>query len=124
MSIPDLTADGLLPAGVFECTLPEIQGRFGSFSVTDRRCELFEKLDDYVREARLTGFVIELLIDGSFVTGKPDPGDIDLIAILNAAHDLSAPLRPFEYNVVSRRQGRNCRGLHLFVTIAGSKSVD
>ena len=96
MPIPDLTAEGYLPPGIHECTLDEVRDRFGSFSGSDRRCRLFEAFEDYVREVRATGFVQELLIGGSFVTDKRDPGDIDFTAVLRAPHDMSVALRPFD----------------------------
>jgi predicted nucleotidyltransferase len=46
--------------------------------------------------------VVELIIDGSFVTGKANPSDVDLVVVLASGHDFSADLRPFEYNFLSK----------------------
>ncbi len=43
-----------------------------------------------------------LLIDGSFVTAKPAPNDIDAIAVLRPGHDFERDLPMSEYAVVSR----------------------
>jgi hypothetical protein len=115
MPIPDLDGAGLLPPGIHDCTADEVRVRFGAFQGTDRRCRLYQKLDTYIREALDTGMVAELIIDGSFVTAKPDPGDIDLILVLAGSHDFSAQLRPFEYNVLSRRQVRKLYGFDILV---------
>jgi hypothetical protein len=42
-----------------------------------------------------------VLVDGSFVTAKIDPNDIDLILIVPEVHDFSADISLAEYNVVS-----------------------
>ena len=65
---------------------------------------LFAKLEQYIEELRSTGMAAGLVVDGSFVTDKVEPNDIDLVLILPANHDFAAELRPFEYNVLSRRR--------------------
>jgi hypothetical protein len=59
--------------------------------------------------------IAEIVVDGSFVTAKPDPNDTDLIPVLNKGHDFTAELRPFEYNVLSTRQARKIYGFDLLV---------
>lgn len=83
MSIPKLRKDGWLPVGIHDCTLEEIEKRFGSFKKTDKRVQLFEKLCQLVQDAWRTGFVKEFFIDGSFTSAKGEPGDIDLIIVLD-----------------------------------------
>jgi len=120
MPIPDLDDDGVLPAGVHDCTLAEVLLCFGTFKTTDRRPKLFEKLEALVHEAWATGLLGEIIIDGSFVTAKPDPNDIDLILVLKQGHDFSAELRPFEYNVLSRRQVRKLYGFDVLLAPPGT----
>lgn len=83
MSIPKLRKDGWLPVGIYTCSLSEIEKRFGKFKRTDRRIELFNKLVQLVTDAYRTGFVKEFFIDGSFTSAKDEPGDIDLIIVLD-----------------------------------------
>jgi hypothetical protein len=104
MPIPPLDEHGFLPVGIHDCSLEEVKARFGSFQVSDRRPGLFQKLQALVAEARAAGFARSLLIDGSFVTAKPDPNDIDLVLVLPLAHDLAADLPPAQYNLVSKRR--------------------
>lgn len=120
MPIPGLDNAGLLPPGVYDCTLDEVRQAFGVFQTTDRRPRLFDKLQALIQQAWATGFVAEIIIDGSFVTSKPDPNDIDLILVLNAGHDFTAELRPFEYNVLSTRQARKTYGFDLLVASAAT----
>jgi hypothetical protein len=124
MPIPALTSDGFLPEGVHDCTLAELRERFGQFQATDVRCRLFERLERFVREATATGLVAEIIIDGSFVTEKDSPNDIDLILVLRPGHDFGADLRPREYNVVSRRHVRRQFGFDMLLVEQGTMDVD
>ena len=63
-------------------------------------------------------------MDGSFVTAKSDPDDIDVIVVLPADHDFTKSLRPFEYNVLSRRQVRKRYGIDLLLTAEGRPEFD
>jgi hypothetical protein len=85
MPIPALNDKGLLPEGLYDCTLAEIGARFGQFQRTDRRVQLFAKLCALVEEEQRAGIATALLIDGSFALSKPSPGDIDLVIVLPEA---------------------------------------
>lgn len=122
MPVPSLDAAGLLPDGVHDCSLAEVRDRFGTFQTSDRRPRLFDKLELFVKQAWQTDMVAEIVVDGSFVTATPHPNDIDLILVLYADHEFSAALRPFEYNVLSRRQVRRIYGFDVLVAVEGSSS--
>jgi hypothetical protein len=100
MPIPPLDEEGYLPPGVHLCTLEEVDEHFGGSQGSNRRLRLFARLKEYVRDARQTGMAVALFLDGSFVTAKPDPNDIDLGLVLKPDHEFGAQLRPFEYNVI------------------------
>ncbi len=52
-----------------------------------------------------------LIVDGSFIMARIDePDDIDLILILPVEWDFDAELRPFEYNVTSKKRVRRRYG--------------
>ena len=122
MPIPALD-DGLLPPGVHQCTMQEIHDTFGTFQLSSRRCRLFEQLETFVSEIKSTGLVVAVIVDGSFVTGKPEPNDIDLILILPAQHDFSSELRPHVYNVLSRRQVRKRHGFDILIAVEGEPEL-
>jgi hypothetical protein len=65
---------------------------------------LFDRLALFVAEARAADFAGSLLVDGSFVTGKPDPNDIDLVLVLPSSHDLSVDLPASQYDLVSKKR--------------------
>ena len=100
--IPEL-ADGVLPEGIHLCTMEEVAEAFGRFWRSDRRLRLTEQLRRFVEDARKSGIVAAVVIDGSYVTQKPEPDDIDLIVALRPGLPRDVELRPFEYNVQSRR---------------------
>src|ERR1700730_1357210 len=79
--IPELV-DGVLPEGLHNCTLREIEDRFGRGGRTEQRSRLTQRLGEFIEEARRTGFVAAVVIDGSYVTAKADPNDIDVIVML------------------------------------------
>ena len=121
MPIPLLDADGFLPVGVHDCTLEEVKARFRSFQTTNRRPQLFAKLEAFLKEVRAAGIVQSVLVDGSFVTTKPEPNDIDLIFVLAPGHNFSADLSPTEYNVLSKRRVYRQHGFDLLVACADSE---
>ena len=84
MAIPELNDDGLLPEGLHECSLGEILERFGRFQQSDRRRRLGQRLQEFLGDVGSTGLAVAVVIDGSFVTGKPEPNDIDLVGFCAA----------------------------------------
>lgn len=102
--IPPLEG-GALPDGVHDCTVEELESAFARFQESDRRVRLTGRLKEYLAEARASGIVVAVLIDGSYVTAKAEPDDIDLIVVVKPGVD-TTNLRPFEYNVISKRMIR------------------
>ena len=72
--IPDFTAHGLLPEGVHPATLEEVLERFGG---NERRNKLLAGLVEALRLLRAAG-CRRVYINGSFVTSKELPNDIDV----------------------------------------------
>jgi hypothetical protein len=102
MAIPPLNEEGLLPPGIHDCTFEELESVFGQNQwITDtepgyrrqklntQRSKLCERLQAYLEEWRRLEQGVEILVDGSFVTSKPDPNDIDLIVVLPEGWDLT-----------------------------------
>ena len=117
--IPPLE-DGVLPKGIHECTFEELERAFGQFQRSDRRINLIAKLKAYLDEARNSGLVIAAIIDGSFVTIKDEPEDIDLIVVLKPDVPWDS-LRPFEYNAVSKRMIKQMYRFDAYVYVEGSE---
>jgi hypothetical protein len=79
LRIPQFRADGCLPEGLHSASEAEVLFRFGSR--TRRRRRLALRLRRWAELARQVGGR-RLLIDGSFVTAKDKPNDIDAVILL------------------------------------------
>ncbi|MGE5303300.1 MAG: DUF6932 family protein [Alphaproteobacteria bacterium] len=122
--IPSLNENGWLPEGVHDCTLQEAAERFGSFQSSDRRPELWMKFTEFIREVKACQWMEAVLVDGSYVTAKPDPGDIDLALVVSASHDFSADLPPAQYNLLAQRRVRRRFGFDIVVVKSGSGDLE
>jgi len=75
--IPDLIDIGslwdVLPAGIHDSTLDEVKARFAT---NDCRRAIFDGFERALTALRLAG-CRTIYLDGSFVTGKPNPMDFD-----------------------------------------------
>lgn len=81
--------------------MDEIKARFGSFQGSDRRPQLFAKLAELIDELRKSSLIIALVMNGSFVTGKAAPNDVDVLIVLGKGHDWQADLTPGDYTLLS-----------------------
>lgn len=79
LAIPRFRSDGYLPDGLYLASESEIIFRFGSS--TRRRKLLTLRLRRWIDLTRLIGGK-RLLVDGSFVTAKSEPHDIDSVILL------------------------------------------
>src|SRR5688500_12063989 len=76
--LPPFDEFGNLPAGIHVCTVPELIARFGTCS--DERITEINELVRFIDEARVAG-VRRLLVNGSFVTAKTSPNDVDVVVL-------------------------------------------
>lgn len=74
--IPDFDDYGYLPAGIYDSDIKQVKSRFCH---NDHRASQFEKLEKYF--ARLSIFCVSFscYLDGSFISDKDEPSDIDLV---------------------------------------------
>jgi len=74
MTIPPFNKAGELPPGEHETSVSRVRKRFGSSSA--QRKELMQGLEDAAENLRGAG-VKKIWINGSFVTNKKEPNDVD-----------------------------------------------
>lgn len=117
--IPPLE-DGVLPDGVHDAAVDEVAAAFGRFQHSDRRIRLTDRLRAHLDDARRAGIVAAAVVDGSYVTAKDEPDDIDVVVVLKPGVD-TQKLRPFEYNTVSKRMIRKLYKLDAFPHVDGSE---
>ena len=84
MPIPGFDRHGLLPAGTYRCSMTEVESRFGWNRHRKRFVELLGHF--LLREIR-PRFAQAFFVNGSFVTDKEEPGDVDVVLDMRAAHD-------------------------------------
>src|SRR5438093_1101323 len=104
--------------------MDELKARFGSFQTSDRRPQLFAKFMALYSEAKVAGIVRAIIVDGSFVTAKPEPNDIDLVIVVAPDHDLSADLSPAAYNIVSKKRVQRRFGFDMVAVREGTTEYD
>lgn len=81
MAIPELIDKYHLPPGEYECTIDEIEKRFGILNDTRKNVwECFKNLLFRFNQLEIKPEII--LIDGSFVTGRELPGDVDFAMLI------------------------------------------
>src|SRR5688572_22249569 len=78
-TIPSFRADGYLPEGLYLASEAEVLFRFGT--ATRRRRRLALRMRRWIELTRGVGGQ-RLLIDGSFVTAKGEPNDVDAVLLL------------------------------------------
>src|SRR5262249_35341387 len=68
------------------------------------------------------GWDATVILNGSFVMECVDtPSDIDLVLVLPPGWNMNAELKPFEYNLVSRKRVRREYRIDAFAVRAGSQ---
>ena len=122
--IPALNDYGYLPEGTYDCTVDEAAQRFGVFRSSDRRPRLWERFTEFIRQLKECGFVETVIVDGSFVTAKPAPSDIDLVLVVATSHDFSADLPPAHYSLLAQRRVRRRFGFDIVVVKNGSENLE
>lgn len=79
--VPAFRPDGYLPEGLHLASEADVTFRIGSS--THRRRRLAMRLRRWIELSRQVG-ARRLLVDGSFITAKPEPHDIDAVVLLRA----------------------------------------
>lgn len=87
--IPNFNTNGYLPPGIHPATLDEIAARFGTEPEL-RRVQM-ESLRWMIELARKAG-VLRIVVNGSFVTDKWEPNDVDCVLLIGPdyPHDAEA----------------------------------
>lgn len=79
MPIPEWNEYGLLPEGIHDCGIEEIHDRLG---FNEHRQGLIGGLLGVIEWLETMPPVQSLIVDGSFVTDKERPSDIDAVAMI------------------------------------------
>ena len=82
---PEFDSNGDLPVGIHQATLAEVLQRFGTGTVQRRL--VGQRLERIYKLAVSTGQAVRFVVFGSFVTAKPDPGDVDIFMLMEDSFD-------------------------------------
>jgi hypothetical protein len=85
--IPECNDIGYLPGGIHPATLDEIAARFGKES--ELREVQMESLRWRAELARRAG-VVRMVVNGSFVTDKLEPNDVDCVLLVGPNYPLDS----------------------------------
>lgn len=83
----DLNEYGDLPPGIHQAPLADVLAHFGELTATRRI--LGQRLGRIYRLAAQTGHLARFIVFGSFITSKPDPGDVDVFILMENSFDVS-----------------------------------
>lgn len=111
MPIPALI-NGLLPPGVHDATLDEVEAIFGSSNAT--RVDLCQKLKGYIATLKSFGLFNALYVDGSFTTDKVDPHDIDVVVDMSVGNLAMLLVKPNRNAVLDGSTLKTKYGIHQF----------
>ncbi len=85
--IPPFDDNGYLPPGIYSATLDEIEARFGAVTeIRQVQMESVRWLGDLARRAG----VYRIILNGSFVTAKMEPQDVDCVLLVGADFPVDA----------------------------------
>jgi hypothetical protein len=91
MPLPALRADGTFPPGIYQATLDEV---FLAFPAkTPQRVLLSSALASCVAIVQRLTLADQIALDGSYLTSKPDPGDVDLAVLTPGMYQLAGEQR-------------------------------
>lgn len=90
--MPPLLESGWLPAGIHDADWPEIGD---AFATNPRRRELLGNMLDFLAWANRGECFRHAYLGGGFVSGKPVPGDVDLVL------ETAAPYGPDALNAMA-----------------------
>ena len=108
---PEFDHNGDLPVGNHQATLAEVLTHFGTGTVQRRL--VGHRLERIYKLAVSTGQVARFVVFGSFVTAKPDPGDVDIFMIMEDSFDANQ-VRGEAALIFDHLAGQNVEGASVF----------
>lgn len=111
-TIPEFDCHGNLPDGVYPCDELTLRARFVEpFPSSQTRQANYDGFMPLREDATRHGIVGTQWVDGSFVTSKPAPGDVDLVTFCDYdfLNRLSQPAQAFVRQCVAGRAATQAR---------------
>lgn len=124
MSSEKIDYPPLLPIGVHRHTLVSLEAlTVTAFPKSTRRKPLFDALDVYLSLLASLGLKGRAVIDGSFLTDKQEPDDIDLVLVANHAALSAVPAESKKQLAILTNTGfvKTRFNLHVFLVLDSNK---
>ncbi|WP_408638090.1 DUF6932 family protein [Nonomuraea corallina] len=84
ITLPSFTEEGVLPPGRYQCSPGDVKHRFvEAFSYASNRTAIYGEWRSHRAAMKQLAPVLYQWIDGSFVTSKLSPGDIDVVTFVD-----------------------------------------
>ncbi|MBC7807051.1 MAG: hypothetical protein H7145_12980 [Akkermansiaceae bacterium] len=119
MPIPAFRDDGWLPVGHHAATWEEITDRFGG-ELGSQRSILTASLIQFRDALRGFGVSGTLVIDGSYISSKPDPKDFDVLLIGDSNLQERKDRKPLLGDLLDAEKAEKEHGYSLFYTTLDS----
>lgn len=85
--------DPLYPAGFHDISIDDLDNIFViPFEENERRKYLTNRFRDYIEKFSELNLKVEIWLDGSYSTIKPEPGDMDILIVFDAEEVNKLPL--------------------------------
>lgn len=122
---PEFDDNGDLPVGIHQATLAEVLQHFGTGTIQRRL--VGQRLERIYKLAKSTGQVARFVVFGSFVTAKPDPGDVDIFMLMEDSFD-SNQVRGeaaiiFDHQAVQNVEGTSVFWIRRLAAIGGEQEA-
>ncbi len=111
MDWPALNEDGDLPQGIHRATLADVLKHFGWRTRQSR--VVGQHLKRIYTLASGTGHLAHFIVFGSFVTAKPDPGDVDVFMVMDDDFDVDKVAKE-EKSIFDHMVAHNYEGASIF----------
>ena len=112
----------MLPPGIHLAAVGEGQGAVRA--AHQRRAELIAKLGEFLVLVRSFDVFTMIFVDGSFVTDKADPGDIDVVLVLPRANIPRLLQHPSAAQIVDSSRIKQIYEVDLFIQPSPHGMVD
>ena len=115
--IPNFIEGGILPPGIHEANIDEIAQIYGG-AKSRLRSQRFKSLKEFLQFIQY--HAIEIYVDGSFITSKLSPSDVDLLIVLPSSfyQNVQAMFRLSHFTTLSRSYR-----LHIFAYPEGHEEI-
>ena len=109
--------DGWLPEGIYPTTIEEIDRVFGTTMGRESRPDLMGKLMNFIKEVAEVSWIKAIIVNGGFVSLRPDPNDIDILIVLDDNYVNSSSPSAMEENILDKRYLMRHYSIHLYQAV-------